>query len=127
MASILIIDHEESIRYTFTDFLKAAGHNVVTATRFAESLEKIRQTDFDIVFAEVLLNDGNGMHLLEQIVQLNPVCRVIMMGGYPNHNIQESVLSRGAYAYLQKPVSQRMLLDIVDIAIQSITERSGAS
>lgn len=98
---------------------------MVTATRFAESLEKIRQADFDIVFAEVLLNDGNGMHLLEKIVQMNPVCRVIMMGGYPNHDIQESALSRGAYAYLQKPVSQRMLLEIVDIATRSITDGTG--
>lgn len=101
MAKVLVVDHEESIRYTFSDFLRAAGHNVETANRFAESLEKIRQTDFDIVIAEVLLNDGNGIHLLEEVVQLNPACRVILMGGYPNHDSHTSVLSRGAYAYLQ--------------------------
>ena len=118
MARVLVVDDEESIRYTFTDFLRAAGHSVTTANGLKESLERITETDFDVVFADVLLNDGNGIRLLEEVIRLNPVCRVIMMSGDPNHDTHSDVLRRGACEYLRKPVNQEMLLGVMDLTLQ---------
>jgi two-component system, NtrC family, response regulator HydG len=117
MASILIVDHEESIRYTFSAFLREAGHSVSTANGLAEGLEAIMKTDFDIVLAEILLNDGNGMRLL-QVVKQNPVCRVIMMSDFPCRDTRTPMASRCVYGFLQKPVTQGMLLESVDIALR---------
>ncbi len=118
MARVLVVDDEESIRFTFANFLGVAGHSVTTASGLKESLEMITETDFDVVFVDMLLNDGNGILLLEEVIRLNPVCRVIMMSGYPTHNTHSEVLSRGAYEYLRKPVNQEMLLGMIDLALQ---------
>lgn len=118
MASILVVDQEESIRYTFCDFLRTAGHRVTTAKGLKESLRLVAEAEFDIVFTEVLLKDGNGLCLLATLSKINPGCRVVMMGGYPGQSTHSPVPDGGCYAYLQKPVNQEMLLDMVDKALR---------
>jgi two-component system, NtrC family, response regulator HydG len=60
-ARILVIDDEESIRFTFRRFLSAAGYIVVSAESCSQALARINETDFDLIFADIILEDGTGL------------------------------------------------------------------
>jgi DNA-binding NtrC family response regulator len=80
-ARILVIDDEEAIRFTFERFLRAAGHLVTTAGSCREALEQINTTTFDIVFADIILEDGTGIEILRHIKAKGLSCPVIMITG----------------------------------------------
>ena len=78
-ARILVIDDEESIRFTFERFLTTEGHIVGTAASCGEALARINDTSFDVVFADIILGDGTGIDILREIRARGLSCPVIMI------------------------------------------------
>ena len=82
-ATILIVDDEESIRYTFESFLVDEGHSVVCATSQKEARVRMAETNFDLIFADIILEEESGLELLRDVRQRNLNCPVIMITGIP--------------------------------------------
>jgi DNA-binding NtrC family response regulator len=82
-AKILIIDDEEGIRFTFSKFLSSQNYDVVTAEDFDEAISCISETDFDVIFADIILGGKSGLDVLKEIKKRNLNCPVIMITGYP--------------------------------------------
>ena len=118
-ANILVIDDEESIRFTFEKFLTFAGHTVTTAGNCKEALAKIEEGGIDLVFADIILPDGTGIDLLQEIKVRKPVCPVIMMTAYPSVEMVRDTFRMGAFDYITKPVRQQQVMESVNMALQS--------
>ena len=118
MAKVLVIDDEESIRFTFERFLKAKGHTVATARDYSEALAKIGEPDLDLVFADIILEDGSGIDILREIRQRGLHCPVIMITGDPSVDTAAEALRLGAFDYLPKPVTEQALLRITGTALK---------
>ena len=82
-ARILIVDDEESIRFTFERFLRAAGYVAITAVGCAEALTRLDEASFDVVFVDIILDDGTGIELLRAIKERGLICPVLMITGEP--------------------------------------------
>ena len=67
-ANILVIDDEESIRFSFSRFLTTEGHNVITAKGYREALSRMDETEFKLILADIILDDGWG---ISESVSLN--------------------------------------------------------
>jgi DNA-binding response OmpR family regulator len=52
---ILVVDDEESIRFTFSHFLKEAGYDVVTASDLKSARKILFHTQLDLIFIDVVL------------------------------------------------------------------------
>ena len=117
-ARILIIDDEESIRFTFERFLKAAGHLVTTAASCTEALIRLDDSSFDVVFADIILEDGTGIEILRAIKSRGLSCPVIMITGDPGVETASEALRLGAFDYIPKPVNQESLLYVTRIALK---------
>lgn len=107
---ILIVDDEESIRFTFSEFLRQAGYQVDAAESATEALELLEATCYDLLFLDILLGRETGMDVLEASKQLNPSCPVIMVTGSPEIHTAAQSVRLGAYDYLVKPVEQSELV-----------------
>jgi two-component system, NtrC family, response regulator HydG len=119
-ANILIIDDEESIRFSFHRFLAAEGHNVITAKGYREALARMDETQFDLILADIILDDGWGMDILQEVMQRNLKTRVIIMTAYPTAETIKASFSMQAIDYLTKPLRQEGLLDSVSKALQQM-------
>ena len=62
---ILVVDDEESIRYTFRSFLEDDGHEVVTAESYDQAMGFLREMEFDLVYVDIVLEGKSGMDLLK--------------------------------------------------------------
>lgn len=109
-AKILVVDDEESIRFTFQRFLKDAGNVVTTAASRGEALTRIDETDFDMIFADIILDDGTGIDILREIRNRGLSCPVIMVTGDPGVESAAESIRLGAFDYLPKPINQGALL-----------------
>jgi two-component system, NtrC family, response regulator HydG len=117
-ARILVIDDEEAIRFTFERFLRAAGHLVATAGSCREALERINTTTFDVIFADIILEDGTGIDILREIKAKGLTCPVIMVTGDPAVETAADAIRLGAFDYISKPVNQESLLHIARTALK---------
>ncbi|MDD2466994.1 MAG: sigma 54-interacting transcriptional regulator [Desulfobulbus sp.] len=117
-ARILVIDDEESIRFTFERFLRGAGHIVATAASCGEALARLNETDFDMVFADIILDDGTGIDILREIKGRGLSCPVIMITGDPGIVTATDSIRLGAFDYIAKPVNQESLLGLTRTALK---------
>jgi two-component system, NtrC family, response regulator HydG len=116
--NILVIDDEESIRFSFSRFLAAKGHNVITAGGYKEALARMDEAVFELILADIILDDGWGIDILGEVMQRKLKTRVIIMTAYPTTATAQESYRMHAVDYLVKPLKQAGLLNSVNKALQ---------
>ena len=61
MASILVVDDNDPVRWSLTQLLKFKGHDVVQAADGRQALERCTSQDFDLVLMDVYMPSMNGL------------------------------------------------------------------
>jgi len=117
-ANILVIDDEESIRFSFSRFLKAEGHRVKAAKGYREALARMDETEFKLILADIFLDDGWGTDILQEVARRDLKTRVIIMTAYPSSETAKDSLRMHAFDYLIKPLRQEGLLNSVNKALR---------
>ncbi|HEY4481820.1 MAG TPA: sigma 54-interacting transcriptional regulator [Candidatus Brocadiaceae bacterium] len=117
-SKILVIDDEESIRYTFKSFLLDEGYEVLTARDYQEALSAIDTKGLDLIFADILLDGKTGIDVLRETKERNLRCPVVMITGDPDIDSASEALRLGAFDYIPKPIKQDTLLRITKIALK---------
>ena len=124
MAKILIIDDEKAIGVLISRVIERMGHGAAYAESIKSGLEAVRKEDFDIVFLDVQLPDGNGLHQLPVLKELPSAPEVIIITGFANSDGAEEALGCDAWDYIQKPVTAAQITRCVERALQYRTERN---
>ncbi|MCF6158952.1 MAG: sigma-54-dependent Fis family transcriptional regulator [wastewater metagenome] len=117
-AKILVIDDEENIRFTFESFLFDEGFEVATAKNYDEALDALNRADFDLIFADIILEGKTGIDILKKVRMLRLTTPVVMITGAPNIETSLDALRLGAFDYVLKPVRQETLLHVTDKALR---------
>ncbi|KJS28945.1 MAG: Fis family transcriptional regulator [Desulfatitalea sp. BRH_c12] len=115
---ILVVDDEESIRYTFEVFLSDEGHAVACAGSYSEALALVAETRFDLIYADIIMENGTGIDLLKAVRQIYPELPVIMITGMPRVETATDALRNGAMDYIVKPILQDDLVRSVRTALK---------
>ncbi len=116
MAKILVIDDEQNIRASLKSALDRRGHETVTAESYAEGA-RFASGDFDIIFLDVMLGDGNGLDLLRAIRHKQPQQTVVMISGQADIDMAVDAIRSGAYDFIEKPLSLDRVLVTIDNAV----------
>ncbi len=117
--NILIVDDEESLRLTFSMFLKREGYvNVTTAATLQEAVQAISEKFFDLIISDIVLQGEKGTDLLRHIRETGINCPVVMITGFPNLETASQAVRLGAYDYISKPVNKEKLLKLVSQALR---------
>jgi two-component system response regulator HydG len=116
---ILIIDDEESIRYSFEIFLTEAGYTVITAGSYKEALARISEINFDLIFIDIILGVRSGIDVLREISKRDIFPPVIMITGDPDAATAQEAFKLGAYGHISKPISQEKLLRLTKSALRA--------
>jgi PAS domain S-box-containing protein len=116
--TILVIDDEESIRFTLNNFLAKQGYIVLTAKDYFSAMDILTSANPDVVFADILLGEHTGLDLLREIKARIPSCPVIMITGQPNIDTAAEAVRLGAFDYLPKPVRKGTVLRVTQMALR---------
>ena len=102
---VLVIDDEPFIRRTFEEVLRGKRYGVSSAGTLADAERLMKKDQFDLVFFDVRLPDGEGTAFLEKMFKgLNPPL-AIMMSGFGTVESAVECMRLGAFDYLLKPFS----------------------
>lgn len=110
---ILIIDDEKNICTTIQGILEDEGYDVSYALNFNDGFKKLKSEVYDFVFLDIWLPDRDGIDGLEDIKKYFPEIEVVMISGHGNIENAVDAIRRGAYDFLEKPLSLDRILLIV--------------
>ena len=118
VARILVVDDEAHVRSMIAATLERQGYEVMLASGGLEALEAIDQESFELILTDIVMQEGNGLALLERIHGQNPNLPVIMVTAIHDISVAIDSMRRGAYDYLLKPFEREHLVATVQRALE---------
>jgi len=118
MAKILIIDDDQSTVYMLSRIIEDAGHIPTAAFTLADGIARISKNDFDCVFLDVNLPDGNGISAIPTIRSLGSSPEIVIVTGKGDPDGAELAISNGAWSYIEKTNTVDQILLTLEQAIK---------
>jgi nitrogen regulation protein NR(I) len=117
MKKILIVDDEESVRYSFQRFLNEPEYQVITAKNGDEALSKYTNQSFDLAVLDVRLPDMSGLDVLTKIKSIDPRAVVLIITAYGTTDLAIETTKQGAYDYILKPFDIPAMKKVIEEAL----------
>ena len=100
---ILIVEDDKGLREITTASLEKERYVVSQAPDYRTALQKIEDYDYDCILLDIMLPDGNGLDLLEELHALGKRTNVIILSAKDSLEDKVNGLDLGADDYLPKP------------------------
>jgi len=110
MARVLLVDDEPDFVSAAVEMLRLNGHEVETAQTLALARGKLQQSVPDALLLDLMLPDGNGLELLDELTD-SELKRVILITGHPGIKSHIKDLSGPSVSYLIKPIDAAELVE----------------
>lgn len=107
---ILVVDDEEIVRYSLVNILRTNGYCVDSVSNAESALESLYQKRYHLVLTDLVMEDMDGLDLLEKVKVISPRTMVIVITGYGSIKTAVNALRMGVYDYLLKPCDEQELL-----------------
>ena len=110
MARVLLVDDDTDSLETASEILVAEGHSVVTASSLASARERLAAGVLDVLLLDLMLPDGNGLELFDELGR-SDVRKIVLMTGHPGIKAHIKSLSGPTISYLMKPITAPELIE----------------
>jgi response regulator RpfG family c-di-GMP phosphodiesterase len=114
---ILIVDDEREITEILSD-LFGDQHHCRTAGCAEEALERLRESEFELVVSDITMPGMSGLEMLPHVKSLSPQTVVVMISGMQTMESAIDALRLGAFDYLMKPFDLRQVEAVVKRALE---------
>src|SRR2546423_731364 len=101
--TILVADDDASIRSLLKQLLSDEGYSVVEATTGTEVVEKVKDTNPDLVIMDVRMPELDGIEALSKLKVSSPKTSVLIMTAFGSSNNAIRAMELGAFDYITKP------------------------
>ena len=118
MAHILIIDDDSSIRKLVVECLDGKGHMLMVADSLSEGRELGGLGQFDLIFLDVNLPDGNGLEAIPEFKSADSEPEVIIITAEGEENGAKMAFEYGAWDYILKPFTHHELRFAAERALE---------
>lgn len=111
--SVLVVDDEINLCRILGAKLAKSGYSVVAVHDGQQAIDKVRESDFDVVLLDLILPKLDGLSALEQIRRMNRDLPVIVMTACGSAESLETARMHGVSAYINKPFDLDSLVELV--------------
>lgn len=113
--NILVVDDDNLINMDLKKIITADGHDVVTTTSGVEATKLIEDSNFHLVFLDLMLPDMDGLEVLKVIKEHKANLPVVIITGYPDSELMNNALELGPVSVLKKPFSRKQIQSLLKV------------
>jgi two-component system, NtrC family, response regulator AtoC len=126
-ANILLVDDEPGMLRYIRTLLEVDEHKVQTATTGEEAIEQVQKgLQPDLVLLDLLMPGIDGLQTLEQLRQIKPGLKVVMLSCVSDTRKVVQAMRLGAIDYLTKPFQKAELDSVIGQCIGTAKSESYA-
>jgi DNA-binding NtrC family response regulator len=122
MATILVVDDEQLIRWSLSERLTSEGYTVVEAGTAREALQKFG-AEIDAVLLDYRLPDSDGLSVLKKMKAAQPDVPIILLTAFSSIETAVEAMKQGAYHYANKPFNLDEIAMVVQKALETTALR----
>ena len=115
---ILIVDDDSYVREATEAILSARNYEVETAPEAKTALQKLDESEYDLLLSDIRMPGMNGLELLEAARAKVADIHIIMMTAFGTVEDAVDAMKKGAYDYIQKGTDPSEIEIVVDRALQ---------
>ncbi|HKG77890.1 MAG TPA: response regulator [Pyrinomonadaceae bacterium] len=127
MPRLLVVDDEESICFSMSEYFSLHGYKVDTASELEEAEKLLGVTDYRVVIQDLRLtmtNYHDGLDMIKMIKQHNPQARIVVLTAYGSPEVEDEARRCGADAFLRKPKPLSQVAQVVQGLLESPPRQS---
>ena len=109
-ASVLIVDDEPNIRRMLGALLREEGYSTTEAGDGKQAVQRMAEVDADVVLLDLALPGVTGLELLDALHARWPLAPIIMMSGRASLSDAVQATKRGAFHFIEKPLTPEAVL-----------------
>ncbi|VAW47892.1 Response regulator [hydrothermal vent metagenome] len=114
-SKILLVDDNSALRGMLSFSLETAGYEVIEAESRAEAILQLKQQAVPVVILDMGMPPNQytpeeGLAVLDWIVVNQPETKVVVLTGQDDEGVSYLALKKGAFDFLEKPITVVMLL-----------------
>ncbi len=112
---IMIVDDEESIRHSCSEYLRSQGYKVDTFNNGVDALKKFKvdSTKFDLIITDLTMPGLPGDKLAKEILKIQPEIPIILSTGYCENMTETKVIELGIKKLVHKPILSQDLTILI--------------
>jgi len=103
VATILVVDDDESSVRVLAGYLKRFGYPVVTALNGLQALDLLKQREFDLIISDLWMPEMDGLGLLSEVRKLARKIPFVVVTACGSVESAVAAMRQGATDYLEKP------------------------
>ena len=115
---ILLVDDEPAIADWLRIVLEGEGYDVGVAADSVSALGQMTEREFSLALVDLVLPDGDGLQLLQQLKSKDPSLEVIIMTGHSSIAKAVEATKQGAFYFVAKPFDSAEMLTLVSKALE---------
>lgn len=118
--AILIVDNDKAHARAMFDSLERVGYRCTVATSGPEGIAQIERANFHVVVTDLVMNDVDGMQVLQKAKKSLPDCEVILVTGHASVPLAVEAMQEGAFSFLEKPITPNRLRAVAAKAVEAV-------
>ncbi|MCZ0702313.1 two-component system chemotaxis response regulator CheY [Natronobacillus azotifigens] len=112
--SVVICDDSVLIRKKLRSNLeKCKCEEIYEAENGNVAIDLVKEKNPDVVFMDIVMPDKDGMEALQEIMDSSPETKVVMASSAGTKEHLKKALEKGAYDFIQKPVTLEAVTNII--------------
>ena len=108
--SILIVDDEESIRFSLKGGLEDEGYHTLLAADGEEAVQVIEKNEIDLILLDIWMPGKDGLQILEELNKDGFRPPVIIMTGHGSIDTAIRATRLGALDFIEKPLDLNKII-----------------
>ena len=111
---ILIVDDDLMSLESLRSFLSSEGYSIEAHSELDAAREACERNDFDVVASDYMLNDANGIDLLNHIKLIKPQTFTILFTGFSSNEILNKLKMYDIDLFITKPIVVHELIKVFE-------------
>lgn len=114
---IRVIDDDDAVRRSWAFLLSGESYDVVTYADAGSFLASADFRRYGAILLDVRMPNMSGLELQNKLKELGCDLPIIFISGHGDIDMAVNTLKNGAVDFLQKPVKDDRLLEVIDAAV----------
>lgn len=117
MTNILVVDDDKLIRWSLKEILSEEGYTTEVVATSQEALKKAETSSYNLIFADLEIEDENGIEMLKELQHLQKGAKIIILSALSRQQIEPQTENLSIFSIIEKPFESQHIRNITKEAL----------